>query len=520
MKKCTIKFSILLAITVGLINSACSNDEWDKHYNNTDVVLINESLSDIIKNDPNLTIFSRLMEICGYDTILSSSQTFTVWAPLDSCSAWNANYNVYLNESVVADTVKIRKLIGNHISRFSYPTSGLDSQRLYMLCNKIADFKMVNSQVYFGKIALGLENNIPAKNGLLHKISGYSPYIPGHWEFLTEFQETAHLDSLKSYIESLIVVDQYGDKVNYLFKDYAKLDNDDSTYTFIALTNEAWTDALNEALSYHKVFRDYDGLQYLYSKKAIMSGLFFSKVSNPIGLDSIISTSKIVFKNVDNLFFDATKYSLSNGSMFITDSLRMKPIESYHKQIKVEAETNIYGRSNTTSTLYSRSYTGTDYSISGKNYAFLKYSGAATGKATLTMNIPNVLSGKYKLYVVTVPHAIDNPSVAMGLKFGVKLAYRASNGTVLPMNRPNFESTNARNIPATPTKGYTASATAVDKVYIYDFEFPWCSMYEKGNPKSLDVTILIENMGTKTDETNKTFTRDMRIDCVVLEPVE
>ena len=110
MKKCTIKFSILLAITVGLINSACSNDEWDKHYNNTDVVLINESLSDIIKNETDLTIFSRLMEISGYDTILSSSQTFTVWAPLDSDSAWNADYSVYLNESVVADTAKNQEI--------------------------------------------------------------------------------------------------------------------------------------------------------------------------------------------------------------------------------------------------------------------------------------------------------------------------------------------------------------------------------------------------------------------------
>jgi uncharacterized surface protein with fasciclin (FAS1) repeats len=524
MKKRTIKLGILIAITAGVITSACSNDEWDKHYNNTDVVLIDQSLSEIINNETDLRIFNRLLKISGYDTLLSSSQTFTVWAPLDSDSAWNADYSAYLDESntsLVIDTVKIKKLIGNHISRFSYPTSGLDSQRLFMLCNKIADFEMINSMAYFGNVALGLDANIPAKNGLLHKIAGYSPYIPGHWEFLMEYPETAHLDSLKSYIQTLIEVDAYGDQVNNLFKNYAKLDNDDSTYTFLALTNTAWSNALTTALKYHKIFKDPTDLSYQHSKKAIFEDLFFSRVADPAGLDSIISVSKTVFKPVDNLFIGATKYSLSNGSIFMTDSLRMKPIESYHKRIKVEAETNIYGRTNATSDFYSRAYNGSLYSISDKRYAFLKYTGTGTSYASINMNIPNVLSGKYKLYVVTVPHAIDNPTLARRVKYKVKLAYRAANGTVRPLTNPNFDSSR-RNTPATPTTGYIVSATEVQKTYIYDFEFPFCSMYEKGNPNSLDVTIQIENVATRSDEIAPVnpFTRDLRIDCVIFEPVE
>jgi len=106
MKKRTIKFSLLIAITIGLFITACSNDEWDKHYNNTDVVLSNQSLSEIINNETDLTIFHRLMEISGYDKLLSSSQTFTVWAPLDTDSAWRANFQAFTLQSAVITTAE------------------------------------------------------------------------------------------------------------------------------------------------------------------------------------------------------------------------------------------------------------------------------------------------------------------------------------------------------------------------------------------------------------------------------
>lgn len=521
MKKSTIQFSILLATTIGLLFTACSNDEWDKHYNNTDVVITKQSLSEIIKNESDLSIFSRLLEISGYDIILSSSQTFTVWAPLDTDPTWSADFGAYLDESVPVDTLMIKKVVGNHISRYSYPTSGLDSLRLYMLCSKISDFRMVGSQAYMGKSALAQDMNIPAKNGLLHKISGYNPYTPSHWEFLFNYPETAGLDSLKAYFETMIVEDMYGNDVNQLFEDYAKLDDDDSTYIVLAPKNNAWSAALQTALNYHKVYNDVSGKAIKYSKESIISSLFFSKVSDPTGLDSITSTSGIVFKNVSNLFEDADRYNLSNGTMFIADSLRMKPIESYHRPIVVEAETNIYGRSNTNSILYNRSYTGADFNLSNKRYAFMKYTGNSTGRVVFNMNIPNVLSGKYKLYVVIAPHALENPITPMPAKFIVKMVYRSVNGSVPSItSRPSFDSSSNRNNPSTPTGGYIASADTVSKVYIYDFTFPYASMFEKGNPQGLDVAIQIENMATSSDERNGRFTRDLLIDCIILEPVE
>lgn len=512
MKKRTIKLSFLLAILVGIF-TACSNEEWDKHYNNTDVVLINQSLSEIIETQTDITIFNRLLEISGYDQLLSTSQTFTVWAPLDTDSAWMADFGSYSTSDVVLssnDSLKIKKVIGSHISRFSYPTSGLDSQRLYLLCNKIADFKMINSNAYFGKSRLGSSIEVPAKNGLLHKIAGYNPYIPSQWEYITTYPEVTNMDSLKAYLASLVVVDEYDNKVNYVFNDYAKLDNDDSTYTFLALSNVAWANALTTALPYFKVYQDAKGLQYEHSKKAIFSNLFFSRVSNPIGRDSIISTTKTVFKNADYLFAGATKMTLSNGSIFFTDSLRMKPISSYHKTIKVEAETNTYGRSNANSDLYLRSYTGSTYDISGDKYAFMKFNGSANSqKASISLNMPNVLSAKYKLYVVFVPEIVENTYDPKPVKAEVRVIFRAATGRINPPNIPNVKVSNI-----------LVSATEVQKIFIKDIQFPWCSMYEKGNPNSLDVKVTVENTVTTTEQSNKTHTRDLRVDCVILEPVE
>ena len=61
-----------------------------------------------------------------------------------------------------------------------------------------------------------------------------------------------------------------------------------------------------------------------------------------------------------------------------------------------------------------------------------------------------------------------------------------------------------KNLPVKITPGFIASATEVQKIFITDFDFPFCSMYEKGNPKSLEVQVMIESVAIKDEEKSKT----------------
>ncbi len=504
MKKRTFKFSLLVAITVGFLITACSNEEWDRHFNNTDVDQIDQSLSDIIKNNPNLSIFYRMMEISGYDKVLASSQTFTVWAPVDSDTAWNDFEYLKTAPAILIDTQSIRELVGNHISRFSYPTSGLDSQRLFLLSNKITDFKLISNKLYFSKCPLEDIVNIPAKNGILHTISGYYPYVPSHWEYMTRLPG---LDSLYNYFQSLISVDDYGDEYNAIFSEYAQLDSDDSTYTFLAPNNIAWKKALDNAMMYHKIYEDVKGLQWEYSKRAIIKNLFFTQVSDPTGLDSIISTKKTVFHDVDNLFAGAMKINASNGPLFVTDTLRMKATDSWYKKIMVQAEFNGYGRDFANADLYNRSSVGTGFEASDKRYIYLKCTSSSNlQKTSATFGLPNVLSAKYNLYVVFIPERAENAINPKPSRVSFYMMSRQVNGKL----QPTVFSSLLTNV--------TISADTVQKVFVKEINLPWCSMYDSKNPSSIEVKVKVENVVGRS-ETSK-MSRDLRIDCVILEPVE
>lgn len=486
------KYSVLVAATLGLLLAACSNEEWDRHYNNTDVVLVDKGLADCIKEEADLSTFYRMMEIAGYDVLLNSDQTFTVWAPTNTALA-------SLNVSTM-DTTKVRELVENHISRFSYPTAGLQNEKIFLLSNKVLWFTQAGSDFQFGTSTL-VEKNTRAKNGILHTINLLQPYAPNVWEFINRLQG---IDSLQAYFNSLIVTDEFGNSVNKLLKNYASLDDEDSTYTVLLPTNQAWTKSLETIKSYYTIHQDKTNENVKYAKKALINHLFFSKVSDPYQFDSIRSTNKVWF-NVTNLFQGSTKYTASNGAMYTTDSLRMAPQESWQRTIVVEAEDPAFGRQNINNNLYFRSSVGTGYDISGGKYIVMNPTvSGGVSKVSVIFPIPNVLSATYDMYCVFVPERIANTVDPKPNKIDVGITYRKANGIYQPTTFPSV------------VKGIVTSADSLTKVLLGRVTFPWATPYD-GNSNSVEVKLRIDNAVTSTQTT--TMSRTMRIDCVIFEPV-
>lgn len=77
------RYKGIICLILGIGGSIVScNDDWDEHYSRNGSIP-EVSLMDMILNDSQLTKFSQILMKTGADSLLTSTQTYTVWAPVD-----------------------------------------------------------------------------------------------------------------------------------------------------------------------------------------------------------------------------------------------------------------------------------------------------------------------------------------------------------------------------------------------------------------------------------------------------
>ena len=229
--------------------------------------------------------------------------------------------------------------------------------------------------------------------------------------------------------------------------------------------------------------------------------------------DSLVSTAKNVFYNPNTLVAGAQKVTASNGVSYITNELKYNHWQSWNQKILVEAEKS-KGRTNTWSNLYERTYSGNTFEgISGKKYVEV-ISSTTSVNPTIQFEIPNILSGKlnadktiaygaaYNIYCVFVPMSLKMTSPKPNkVKFSV--LYNGETGKVVTVDYTNNG------------LSYTTDKNKITKVLIAsNVTFPFC---EKG----LDTySVKVKVSSNVTAKETVEFTRDLLIDCIILEPVQ
>ncbi|MFT3752684.1 MAG: fasciclin domain-containing protein [Paludibacter sp.] len=511
---------------------------WDTHYAKTNGQKSTLNLYQYMQTQPNLSRFTQMLKVAGYDSILSKPQTYTVWAPVNSA----------LQEVSLTDTATINEIVKNHICRFSNPTSDIDSKQIYMISKKFIEFKRQGSNFTFGGISLiGDSSNVATANGILHCIGGYVPYIANIWEFIGK---TPGLDSLKAYLYSqsifkfdpvasveigtnangLSVYDSVITFSNPVLDKIGRVHLEDSTYTALLPTNNAWTKFYNQIKSYYKTLPADGGAtkQRLNTQLAMVNNLVFRKsVADPFSIDSLISTTGSVFKNPGYLFAGSTRHELSNGLAYITDSIRMKASDSYQRSIKVEAENSNYGRYGFFSSLAILSSLGTVFndSVSSAKYLYVEPTSiSAQSPSSVWFPIPNTLSGKYNIYCVFVPSKIVQ-STPQKSKVRFYLSYTSGATTKVDSALVS----NSHTLYATPqtnavkkTTFFTTNATSMTKLFVTQVTFPYCNLFEKGAATStISVRLKVESATLLTESVIPPYyDRNMRIDYIILEPAQ
>ena len=252
---------VLAALVGAVMTTACS--DWDDHYDpnssaNSTGGSVQATLWENISSNSQLSEFRSLLEQSGYSELINSPQTFTIWAPV------NGTFD-YQRLSNLSKEKLIKEFIENHIARFSFPASGSINKNVYMLNKKMALFSGSGSYSLNG-IAIEKPNQ-ESKNGILHTMSGQLPFKYNIYESLEpeDFDIDSISDAFHSYDNKILNLAQsipgpvrdgeqtYLDSVfvewNTLFDTYrADINVEDSNYTMIVPTNEAWHAAKQKIL--------------------------------------------------------------------------------------------------------------------------------------------------------------------------------------------------------------------------------------------------------------------------------
>lgn len=500
-------FTLFLAVLV-----SCQQQAWYEHFEDSGKAGSEHTMMQYIESEPQLDLFLQMLRVSGYDTVLSASQTYTVWAPKNEAIASIA----------LDDTTTVGEIVSNHIARYAVSTSSTRDEKVFMLSNKLVAFQADK----FGESTL-TQANIRVANGLLHIIDAYVPYVPNIWEYT---ERIAGLDSLSQYFKSqdqrvfnLLSSKQVGtnsenqpiyDSVffesNLFLNKIAALDNEDQIFTALFPNNDAWNKSFDVIKEYYKTTDADGGLtkQKALTQEAMVKDLVFLGNFKEEGYPDTLITSTFgnSFADPDDLFKGAINYDASNGVIYVVDSLKFPATSSWHVPILIEAESNLYGRTSLNAKLYNRTSAGTSVTASSDRYLEVEATGTTIlSKTYVDFPIPNVLSAEYDIYCVFVPESVVNRINPKPNVVNLYLTYLDADGKM--KNNVSMQ------------KSVTIDAEDTTLVHVTRMAFPYCNvMGEKSENSDIKVKVRIENAVTSSQ--TRLYTRTMRIDCLILKPVE
>lgn len=342
--------SRFVAILFILITIGCTNDAWDEHYEQLDSGLENNLLSKLAE-DAQFSTFLGLIKQTDYYALLSSSQSFTIWAPNNEALAQVPN-------DILTDPVKLTEFIGNHISRNSYNTSiNYDSTIeknvvfVRMLNNKFIEFSNDAGTVSFGGVDVA-QRDILTSNGILHQVNEFLEVRPNIWTYLNDnetdfpimmnyynqFNETGFDEANSTRIGTNTLGEAVYDSVfkttNSYFKIIGDLSSEENRFSFVGLTDGVYTDIYDELKDYFQ--HPVEDSTVVNTDRSIFENLNFPLVELE-GLNTFISTT-----TGNEVMIDPStvveNHELSNGNLFVVDQLNYTPESIIYKTIRYEAE--------------------------------------------------------------------------------------------------------------------------------------------------------------------------------------
>lgn len=508
---------ITLFILCLLLAFSCSK-KWDKYNQVKDPALAGNLLKTINSN-PDLSQFAGLLSKTGYDKVIGSSKSFTVWAPTNA--AMQA-----VDPALLSDTAKLKLFVGNHIANQMYLTSDIQTYLYIKTLN--------NKNVTFTKTTVDDQPIIKAdqyvSNGVIHIISSAITPKPNALEYLLStslLQKTEMLSLNYTFFDRTTAVQtgidpntgrpvyKPGTGVLNLnrFTDKAPIGNEDSLYTYIVLTDAAYNAEKLKLAKYYNgpVQKTADSI----TNYSIIKSLSFKGILNA---DSFPDT---VYSTVDSVKFHLKKsdivetHRMSNGVVYVMNSISYKLLgernDSYTKikPLLIQGEKldsllavsppkvpTIRTRRNPDSTLYK------DIILENHGIAsfWFNYRTAAN-------------SVKYKVYWrVTRDMGLTLSGTATDLTyFPLNLAFQTPSAVAFTQSKPGVIDNGVN-----PQTGLHTFSTNYNEVYLGDYTSP---QFYSGNKLDAGGLSNLLNIYLVSNNTTANGTNTLLLDYIKLVPV-
>jgi uncharacterized surface protein with fasciclin (FAS1) repeats len=329
----------LFIVIVSLGISSCK-DVWEDHNSQS---VSSENLLELIQKEPSLTTFYGYLKKVGYDSILVSSRTYTVWAPTNDALS-SLDISITGNDSI------LKIFIGNHIAYREYTTD---------IEEDTANIKMLNGKnIQYIKGASIIESatitspNSYCKNGIMHIIS--SPIFPKNniWEYLNASSDLTKLNDAISIYQTVfdvvnssqIGVNGAGNPVydsvwvnrNVFLSEVNDVSNEDSVFTVFALNDNCFTHEYEKMSPYIQDTSSNENTiiyrKINVCKDIVIHGKYSSLSSMP---DTLISTKGIKIPK-SSLSIESS-FEASNGIVYKVNSFDI-PLSCKIPIIKIEGE--------------------------------------------------------------------------------------------------------------------------------------------------------------------------------------
>lgn len=333
----------ILLLAIAML-PACKKG-WDAHNAITEDAL-NKTLAQQIAESPDLSAFNSCLVKTGYDKVLASSRSFTVWAPTNA-----AMQNI--DPAIAADTAKLKKFVQNHIAYQAYfvrmpqpslKIKTLSGKNITFTATAFDDANIVKADVY-------------VNNGVLHSIDLASAPKPNAYEFLLS---SASAVKQKTFIQSLLHTEidtskgirLYVDPVtkktvfqagttfpvqkNSYFQKVADISSEDSLVTYIILNDQAYDNEKNKIGKYYSVSSSATMTDSL-TQFAVVKDLVINHVYGANSLpDSMVSVNGIQIHLDKNAIVETRQ--LSNGVAYVVNSISYKVLQNKIPNIIIQGE--------------------------------------------------------------------------------------------------------------------------------------------------------------------------------------
>jgi uncharacterized surface protein with fasciclin (FAS1) repeats len=335
---------LLLGVALsGVFISGCK--KWDDHNAVTDAALT-KTLTEQISEDANLSKFSELLVKSGYDKIVASSKTFTVYAPTNAALA-------SLDPAIVSDTAKLNAFVANHIATQTYATVNLAApQRIQMLNGKYQN--LLNKTIDEATI---VQADKYAANGVLQVIDKMLPVLSNSWETLQAnpnipAAQKTYMLSLFRKVFDLTNAVQIGvnpttgepiyqpgtDSImtNLFWRNVFDLRNEKEQFTLFVLTDAAWNSEVNKYRPYTATITNNADSTTAFASWAVLKDLAAGGTYKATAAtDTVLSKFNVKVPVEQAAIVQTIK--TSNGVIYIMDKVDVQPRHKI-QPITIQAE--------------------------------------------------------------------------------------------------------------------------------------------------------------------------------------